>query len=224
MLALKIFVEESELEEQQVDGGNRNVDIGQVEDGSEEVAAAVDQEVEPRRAVCPVEEREVEHIDHLPHQEGGIGAAEFGHLRRGGCREDQSVEGAVEDVADGSGQHQRQADNGTRGGLHADQAVDEPNQEAAQPHAEEAQGDLSPIHRSAFGDLHAEGGTVVFDEAQLEPVGDEDDGLVDGQVGLDPDLQCLVGYDQQEQEQRYFFPVHRSQFLWFARAIFVVSV
>ena len=67
---------------------------------------------------------------------------------------------------------------------------------------------LAPVEASARGDVHAEGRAVVLDEPQLEPVGEDDDRLVEVHMGLDPDFERLVCDEQQHDEQRYFLEIH----------------
>ena len=112
--------------------------------------------------------------------------AELGDGRRRGGREDQPVEGAVEDVADSAGQNQTETDDGSGRGLHLHQPVDEPKDEPAQP-------------QSRSG---------VLDEAELKPVGDDDNRFVEPQMGLDPDFERLIRQQKDEEQDRYFFPVH----------------
>jgi len=205
---LKILVEKTVLEQNQVDDRHADIGVGQIEDGSEEIVPAVDQKTQPRGHTVPLKEREVEHVDHATHHEAGIMTAELGDGRRRGGREDQPVEGAVEDVADSAGQNQTETDDGSGRGLHLHQPVDEPKDEPAQPHAKQAEGDLAPVDGSARLDPHAESRSVVLDEAELKPVGDDDNRFVEPQMGLDPDFERLIRQQKDEEQDRYFFPVH----------------
>ena len=83
-----------------------------------------------------------------------------------------------------------------------------PADESDHDDPEDAQQQLAPVEASARGDVHAEGRAVVLDEPQLEPVGEDDDRLVEVHVGLDPDFERLVCDEQQHDEQRYFLEIH----------------
>ena len=206
-LPVEIFV----LKQKQIDYGNGDVGIGQIEDRPEEVVVAVDQKAQDARHAVPLEERKVEHVDHLAHHESGVVAAQVCDRRGGRFREDQPVEGAVEDVAQRSGDDERQPDEDTRRGfapLVAQQVADQPAQPDDHRDAKEPQQQLAPVESARCGDVHAEGGAVVLDEAQLEPVGKDDDRLVEVHVGLDPDLERLVRNEQQQDEQGYFLQIH----------------
>ena len=65
-----------------------------------------------------------------------------------------------------------------------------------------------PQSKPPRGDVHAESRPVVFDEAQLEPVREDDDRLVEVHVGLDPDFERLVCEEQQKDKERYSFRIH----------------
>ena len=95
----RLFVEKLVLKQQQIDNGNGDIGVGQVEDGAEEIVVAVDEELQPSGYAVPLKQREVEHVDHASHHEAGVMAAELGNGV--GCRgrEQQSVECAVEEVA-----------------------------------------------------------------------------------------------------------------------------
>lgn len=84
------------------------------------------------------------------------------------------------------------------------QVCREPTDDAYQGDAEETEQELAPVIGVAQREAHAERGALVLDEVQLEPVGEDCDRFVEVHVGLDPDLQRLVRYDQQQYEQRYF--------------------
>ena len=67
------------MEEHQIYHRHRNVRIGQVEYRPEEVVVVIHQERQPARHAVPLEEREVEHIDHLTHQERAVSLAQRGY-------------------------------------------------------------------------------------------------------------------------------------------------
>ena len=207
-----LLVEELVLKNKQIDYGYRDVGIRQIEDRSEEVVVAVDQKPQQPRHTVPLEQREVEHVDDLPHHEPGVMASELrdGVGRRFG--ENQPVEGAVEDVAHGSGEDQRQPDDHAFGRFRAfpDQVQEQPSDESDHHDAEESQKQFAPVEAAAGVDVHAECGSVVLDEPQLEPVGADRDRLVEVHVGLDPDFERLIRNEQQDDEQRYFFQIHES--------------
>ena len=105
------FAEKTELEKQQVNDRYRYICVRQVEDRTEEVVVGIDQESEQAGHTVPLEKREIEHIDHFAHHERGVVTAQMGDGRGGTGRKDHSVEGAVEDVAQCSGEDQGHSDD-----------------------------------------------------------------------------------------------------------------
>ena len=117
---------------------------------------------------------------------------------RGRCREDEAVECRVEHVAYGAGYDESQPYEYALGDVAAF-AREVPHiiyQQPDEDYAEEAEGYLAPVEGAVGGYAHAEGGTAVLDEAQLEPVGDDDDRLAQTHVCLDPYFECLIEYEQ----------------------------
>ena len=134
-----LFIQVLKVEQQEVNHRHRDITIREVEDRTEEVVVAIHKEREPLRTTVPLEEGEVEHIDHLAHHKAGIRATEMGngHRRRG--REAEAIEGRVEDVTHSTCQHQRQADQHTlRGLLEAIQVVDQVGNTARGRNTEQA--------------------------------------------------------------------------------------
>ena len=211
----RLFVEKLVLKQQQIDNGNGDIGVGQVEDGAEEIVVAVDEELQPSGYAVPLKQREVEHVDHASHHEAGVMAAELGNGV--GCRgrEQQSVECAVEDVARGACEDQRQPDENAPGSLLAvaHQVNDQPCEGSGQTDAENSQQQFAPVESAARGNVHTESGAVVLDEAQLEPVGEYDDRFTELHVGFDPYLECLVGQQQQDDQERDFLEIHLFRFI-----------
>ena len=198
-----LLAQEFVLKQKQIDDGDGDIGIGQVEDGPEKIVVAVHQEVQEPRYAVPLEEREIEHVDDLAHHEPGVVSAEMCDRIGRRLREEQPVERAVDDVAERSRHDQRQADDDSLGGVFAfvEEVVHQPADESDHDDPEDAQQQLAPVEASARGDVHAEGRAVVLDEPQLEPVGEDDDRLVEVHVGLDPDLECLIRDEQDQHEQ-----------------------
>ena len=184
------------LEQDQVDGAYRDAAVGEVEDGFEEDVAA--HEGDP---VGPGPEREVEHVHHFALHEGRV-VAPGGDQAGGGLGENQPVEQAVEDVAEGAGGDHGEAYEYAHGhgstllspsflvrrGPALQQLGDPPCQETEQDDPERGEGVLAD--HAAEG--HAEGHSLVLDEQDLEPVGEDREGLPDGHVGLHQDFDDLV--------------------------------
>ena len=184
------------MEQDQVDGAYRDAAVSEVEDGFEEDVAAHE-----RDPVGPRPEREVEHIHHLALHEGRV-VAPGGDHAGGGLGEDQPVEQAIKNVAEGAGRDHRQAHEHTHGhgrplfragllvrlGPPLQEVGDPPDQEAEKDDPERGEGILA--EDAAEG--HAEGHSLVLDEQDLEPVREDRDGLPDGHVGLHQDLDDLV--------------------------------
>ncbi len=144
-------------------------------------------------------------------------AAEMGNRIGRRFGEQQSVECAVENVAHRSGENQRQPDDYPcrRFFALAEQPADQPCDASRQYDAENAQQQFAPVEAAARRYVHAERRPVVFDKAELEPVGEDDNRFVEVHVGLDPYLEGLVGYKQRNYKQGYFFDSHC---FWFSYA------
>ena len=206
----KLFAEEFILKQKQIDCRHGDIGIGQVEDGAEEIVVAVHEELQQARYAVPLKQREIEHIDDLAHHETGVMASELRHGEGSRFGEYEPVEGAVEDVAQRPGDDQRQADEYAFGCVSACpvKVHHEPTDGSHHRDPEDAQHQLSPVETAPRGDVHAESRPVVFDEAQLEPVREDDDRLVEVHVGLDPDFERLVCEEQQKDKERYSFRIH----------------
>ena len=206
--------EEFVLEDQQINDRNRDVGIGQIEDGAEKVVAAVNQKGEPAGNAIPLEKGEIEHIDDPSHHQRGVSVPEMRHLRRCGCREDHPIECTVDHVADGSGQDERQSHEHAGRRLAAKQVSQIVPQQSDHGQPETAQDEFPPVERRTGRELHAECRTVVLDEPQLEPGRNDHDGFVERHVRLYPDLQCLIDKDQQNQQDGEFLGIHRLHNFW----------
>ena len=184
------FREKLQVEQEQVEGAYCYAAVGEVEDGLEEDVSA--HEGDP---VGPGPEGEVEHVHHLALHEGGV-VAPGGHDAGRGLSEDQPVEQAVDDVAEGAGGDEGEADDhagGNRGALVVARA---PLEQAGDPHRQETEQDDPEEREGVLADhaaeRHPEGHALVLDEQELEPVREDRDGLPDGHMGLDQDLDDLV--------------------------------
>ena len=204
-----LFIQVLKVEQQEVNHRHRDITIREVEDRTKEVVVAIHQEREPLRTTVPLEEGEVEHIDHLAHHKAGIRATEMGHGHRRRGREAEAIEGRVEDVTHGTCQNQRQADQYPLGGiLAAVEVVDQVGDTARSHDAEDAQQELAPIVAVAGHQTHAERSTRIFDKAELEPIGEDRDPLAECKVGLDPNLEHLVGNQQHDNQPCEIFQIH----------------
>lgn len=144
-----------------------------------------------------VDDREIQHVDDFAMKPSGIATAlgEQGrHRAVGALAEDLPVEQTVDDVAQGSGDDERDAEQYPETSAllreteqHIKQGDHRDDPEDAQKRLDEA---TSPHHAKS----HAR----VLDEQQLAPVAEKRDLLAKGQMGLDPDLYDLV--DQQDEE------------------------
>ena len=124
----KLLVEVFIVKNQQINHGYRDISIGQVENCTEEVVAAIDQEIEESGNAVPLKERKVEHIHDFAHHESCVVASEMGDRVGCGGREDQPVKGAVDDVADRSGQNQPESDQHSFGRFFAHEMANQPDQ------------------------------------------------------------------------------------------------
>jgi hypothetical protein len=113
----------------------------------------------------------------------------LGYLGDSGFTNDQAVEGAVNDVADGSHKDQGEAYQDAHGGFGLFQQADNvPPEEFAQGYAEEAQDELTGFTAKD----HSEGHAFIFHKKQLEPSAQNRDALVKGKVRFYPDLKDLI--------------------------------
>ena len=131
----------------------------------------------------------------------------FGRSRGG---EDQTVECAVDHIADRSGQNQRESHQYAGGCFPFAQITEIVSQQTDHRQPEEAQRQFPPVEGSARREPHAERRAVVLDETQLEPRGDDHNRLVERHVGLDPDFERLIRHEEHEEQYRDFLEIHRS--------------
>ena len=201
------------MEEQQIDHCARDISVGQIENRAEEVVVVIDQEREPLGAAVPLEEREVEHIDHLTHQECAVTLAQRRH--REGCRggEDHAVEHRIDQITNRTGKNQRQADEyAARGAtLGACEVVDVVTQRTDHHHAEEAQHQLAPVDSATHFESHTERRAAVLDKVEVEPREDLDR-LVEAHRGLNPNFQDLVEQEQHQNHYCYVLQFHNLRF------------
>lgn len=81
-------------------------------------------------------------------------------------RKDQSVESAVDDIAERTGHHQRQTDDNPLRRIlpAAEQMMHQPADETYHDDAEYAEQQFSPVESPFRGDVHAESRAVVLDK------------------------------------------------------------
>ena len=151
--------------QQQHDDTHADAGIGEIEHGAEEhEVAAADQ----RHPFGPRsdDDREVEHVNHLTHEERGVARAEGHEIRhvigRRGV-EDKAVEHAVNQIAGGPGQYKRETRQPKRARPEPHLPAEIPAQPPYCRHAEQAEHDL-------IDERQAEGHAVVLDEADVKPV------------------------------------------------------
>ena len=187
------------MEEHQIYHRHRYICIRYIEYRTEEVVVVVHQERQPARHVVPLEQREVEHINHLAHQECAVTLAQRSHRER--CRgcEDHSVEHRVDQITHRTCKNQRQTNNHTarRASLGTVQVVDVVAQTANHHYAEQAQQQLAPVYCARRVELHTEGRTVVLHKVEVEPRQDLYR-LVQAHRGFDPHLDDLVQHHKDE--------------------------
>ena len=205
---LLFFREEFPLEQDQVDRAYRDTAVRKVEHRLEEDVTA--HEGNP---VGPGPEREVEHVHHLALHEGGV-VAPGGHEPRRGLGKDQPVEQAVEDVAQGAGGDEGEADEHAGGDRGALVGACPPLHEPGDPHRQDDEEDDPEGREGVLADhpaeRHPEGHPLVLDEQDLEPVREDRQVLPDGHVRLDQDLDDLVDEDEDGAEDQK--PVTLAQF------------
>ena len=202
---LLFFREEFPLEQDQVDCAYRDTAVREVEHRLEEDVTA--HEGNP---VGPGPEREVEHVHHLALHEGRV-VPPGGDDAGGRLGEDQPVEQAVDDVAEGAGGDERQADEGAGGHRRALVVAAPPLHQPGDPHRQDDEQD-DPERRQGIlaedaAERHPESHPLVLDEQDLEPVAEHAEVLADGHAGLHQDFDDLVDdhEDGPEDEQPLSF-------------------
>ena len=175
--------------------------IGHVEHRLEEFEMLAAPDRQPLRQ-APFPNGEVEHVHHRTVEErcvAAVGRKELRRLSMYARTEEQSVEGAVDDVAQCTGEDQCHADHlPTRGTLvhHAPQPVTDGD------HRSDAQQRKDQLARFA-AEFHPEGHAPVLDEEQVGPIARQGDGVLVGEGELHPHLQGLVrDQDQEDDEDR----------------------
>ena len=176
--------EEFPLEQDQVDRAHRDAAVREVEHRLEEDVSS-----DKRDPVGPGPEREVEHVHHLALHERCVMAPRGDQSGRR-LREHQSVEQAVDDVAEGAGRNQRQTHQ------HARRNRFFPLQQPGNPAGQDTEQDDPERREGVLADdtaeRHAESHPLVLDEQDLEPVAEHVEVLPDGHVRLDQDFDDLV--------------------------------
>ena len=135
-------------------------------------------------------------------QERGIPFApgyETGHFGKGGLREDQPVEGRIDNVAQRSGQYDGYTDDHADRGLTPDQAADIPPDGHNGHNAEETEEEFSEIAT----EFHAVCRAPVLDKPDVEPLSEDRDGFVEGHVCFDTDFDDLIKDQQPYNEQHH---------------------
>ena len=182
--------EEFPLEQDQVDRAYRDAAVREVEHRLEEDVPA--HEGNP---VGPGPEREVEHVHHLALHERGV-MAPGGDDAGSRLGEHQPVEQAVDDVAEGAGGDERQADKDAGGNRRTLVVTAPPLQEPGNPNRQDDEQDDPECGQGILADdaaeRHPEGHPLVLDEQDLEPVTQHAEVLPDGHVRLHQDLDDLV--------------------------------
>lgn len=133
------------------------------------------------------EEREIEHIYNTTIEPCGIAFAkrhEMSHIRRCGIVEDESVEEAVEDIAQSAREHKGNADEVAPGDIATQEFYYIIYKECGGNDAKTRQQEL-------VKELHTKGHAVVLDKGDAEPRSNRD-AFVERHVRLHPNLNELV--------------------------------
>ena len=91
-IGVLLLLEESVVENQQIDNRTRDIGIGEVEDCPEEVVVVIDEKTKPIGYAIPLKQWEVEHIYNLAHQERAVTLAQRGHRKRSRGCENHTIE------------------------------------------------------------------------------------------------------------------------------------
>ena len=164
--------------------------VGEIEDGREEIRAAPKRELVGKR-----EELEVEHIDHLAEEERSVTVPwrPLRHFQEVALGEKQPVEHAVDDVAEGAGDHQ--TENGQHNPVHlvAFQPVNEiPAERAHQEDAHNGEEQFPDL----LTETDAESHPFVLDKMDVEPLTYQWKCLPYSQMRLYPEFDNLINYDE----------------------------
>lgn len=109
--------------------------------------------------------------------------------------EKESVEGAVDNVAQGARKNERNAEYKKPRGLASDQFYEVKSDDHAGQQAKSAEQDFAPIAPK----FEAEGHAGVFDVMQIEPIPEHLDAVAKGQRRFDPEFENLVGNKDAEE-------------------------
>ena len=184
-----LLLEETILKDKQIDHCARDIGIGNIEHRTEEVAIATNEEAKEVGAAIPLEEWQVHHIDDLTHQQSAI-------LRV----EQETIENAVDHIANRTSEDKHSAHNDTRRHLAAtlEQVVDTVDDGANHTDTEEAEDELTPVD-TAIGrtELHTEGKAIILNIAEVEPR-EYLDALTHLQIEVNKHLNNLIDNDQQQ--------------------------
>jgi hypothetical protein len=179
------FVEDDGEKDSDGDAG-----IGEVEDGGEEPGTAPE-----RETVGDGEEAEVEHVDYLSEEEGGVTVAgrPLRYVHEGAIREENAVEHAVDDVAERA--RDDEAEDGERHPVHFvafDAVGGEPNERAHEQDAHHREEEFSDLLPETDAERHA----LVLHKMQIKPLAEQRNGLAYSQMRLNPNLDDLVNHNQ----------------------------
>lgn len=181
--------------------------VGEIEHRTEEHKLVTAPKRHPFRP-CGNDNRKIEHINNLAHQERSVAMAERNevrHIIRRRRIEYESVEHAVDKVAYRPGKNKRKAYNPQHTHL--------PAQQSGQIPAQRDNGDDTEYAKNRLVyHCHAKRHTVVFDKAYVKPVGNPY-ALVKAHPGLHGYFYPLVDYKQRHRQQRH----RQHSFLKFIR-------
>ena len=173
-------------EEQKHDDTDGDAGIGEIEDGAEEGVWLSTIDGEPF-GQDGGEQGEIEHVDHLSHQERCIATSERNPVRYivgRGTAEAEAVEHRVEDVAGCSCRHHGKQDDVEGAGFLLYLQTDEIAKHSHGKDAEDGEKDL-------WYERHSVCHSVVLDEVYLEP-GCNLDSAIKSHISLYPNLDNLV--------------------------------
>jgi hypothetical protein len=166
-LLTRLFVEEFFLEQKNGDDPYGNRSIGNIEDGAEEFEILSPDKRHPLRIMC-FDEREIEHIHHPAMQKSSISVRwkYLCHMLIGALLEDQAVEHAVQEIAQGPGKDEAGANDKAAVIFLLDDRLNVINTEDHRDQAEKGERHLAP----GAAEFPAPGHPFILDEIDLRLV------------------------------------------------------
>lgn len=189
-LVFFVVGKEFSVEKDEYEYADGDVGVSEVENRTEEDKVFASPKRDPSGEGA-FHQGEVEHINHFAMQEGGVTAAvrEDGGYFVVAVTEYHAIEEAVDDVADGSAEYQREREQYACRRFFAIEVHNVPTDSPDGKDAEQAKEHFACF---AVAKFHSECHAVVFDKEDFEPVPEYGNFFTEHHVGFNPDFDHLV--------------------------------